>query len=242
MTTRRRHLGPGSILFIVALLVISLTSVPARLRNSELPSTVDLTAKEKELVAEINLMRSDPPKYAAYLEQSKKYYTGKGYKPPGQAHSLTTFEGVAAVDEAIKVLRETKPLPPQAVSPGMCMAARDHVMDLGKTGKTGHRGTDGSTPDVRVNRYGRFLGSIGENIIYETATARELVIGWLVDDGVPNRGHRKNLLSLTYGYLGVAVGAHAEFGEMCVLTFAGEYVEAKTTPPPKKPKPPVRKM
>lgn len=201
----------------------------------------ELTAREKELIQEINQLRADPAKYAIYLEQSKKYYKGKDYKPPGETQSLTTIEGVSAVDEAIKALRATKPLPPYSMSTGMCRAAKDHVKDIGKTGNTGHKGTDGSTTESRVNRYGRFSNGIGENIIYESANVRDAVMGWLVDDGVPNRGHRRNLLSPTYRYLGAAVGEQSEYGSMCVLTFAGEYVELKTTPATTKPKT-VKKM
>jgi uncharacterized protein YkwD len=160
----------------------------------------------------------------AYLEQAKKYYNGKNYKPPGQV-ALATVEGVAAVDEAISALRAAKPLSPFSLSKGMSMAAKDHVKDLGSTGNVGHKGTDGSTVEVRVSRYGNFSNGIGENIVYQNDTAREVVIGWLIDDGVATRGHRRNLLSASYRYLGVCVGTRSSYGSMSVLTFAGEFAE-----------------
>ena len=59
----------------------------------------------------------------------------------------------------------------------------------------------------------------GEAIQYGFADAREIVIFLLVDDGVPDRGHRKVLLDPGYHYVGVGVGAHAKFEKMCVLDF-----------------------
>ncbi|MBV9958874.1 MAG: CAP domain-containing protein [Acidobacteria bacterium] len=183
-----------------------------------------LTAPEKALVREINLLRSNPQGYIQYLEQAKKYYKGKDYIMPGQP-VLTTVEGVSAVDEAIAFLRSAKALSSYSLSKGMCLAAKDHVKDLGGTGSTGHKGTDGSTTEMRVNRYGNFSNGIGENIFYENESPREVVVSWLIDDGVASRGHRRNLLSNSYRVLGVSVGERNSYGSMCVLTFAGNYAE-----------------
>lgn len=227
MIHQRRNCVLIKSLSIVALVAFTLPAFGVR-ANYEVPQPTDtLTPTETELVKEINLLRSDPVKYVVYLEQMKKYYKGKDYKPPGQTMSLVTIEGVSAVDEAIAALRGMTPLPPYTMSPGMCSAAKDHAKDMGRTGNSGHRGTDGSTVEMRVSRYGTFSNGIAENIFYESSGAREAVLGWLVDDGVANRGHRRNLLSTNYRYLGVAVGEPTEAGSMCVLTFAGSFVESK---------------
>jgi uncharacterized protein YkwD len=227
--------------FVIAFSFLASTVAGGRGNNATSSVADFLTPTEQELAAEISLLRSDPPKYAMFLEQSKKYYKGKDYKPPGQTMALTTIEGVAAVDEAIKALRAAKPLPTYTMSPGMCLAAKDHAKDLGRTGNTGHKGTDGSTVETRVTRYGTFSNGIGENIYYESSGARDAVIGWLVDDGFPSRGHRRNLLSTEYRYVGVAVGDKSKTGSMCVLTFAGAFVETKAGTATSKPTA-VRKM
>lgn len=230
MNPRNRNYVVATTFLILSLLFVNLPSAGARESGSDLEKVDYLSSPEKDLAREINLVRSNPQQYAAYLEQSKKYYKGKDYQPPGKAARLTTVEGVSAVDEAIAALRATKPMPSFALSKGMTLAARDHVKDLGRTGNTGHKGTDGSSTEARCNRYGSFSNGIGENIVYQTDSPREVVIGWLVDDGVASRGHRRNLLSANYRYIGVAVGDRTDFGSMCVLTFAGSYAEMLNAP------------
>lgn len=193
--------------------------------NLPLPKLEFLTPLENEIIAEINLARAQPQAYAAYLEEMKKFYVGNQVQRPGQPPEMTV-EGVTALDEAIKFLRAAQPLPPLQVFKGMSLAARDHANDLGTSGNTGHRGNDGSTPNARVSRYGDWANSVGENIVYQAATsARESVIGLIIDDGIPTRGHRKNLFDSTYRVAGISLGARSSLGTLCVITFAGGFSE-----------------
>ncbi len=226
MNPRNRSLTVAAISIFSVLLFLALPANSGRAASGSDVETADyLSPFEKDLIREINLLRADPAGYVANLEQMKKFYKGKDYQRPGQP-TLMTNEGVGAVDEAIAFLRTAKPLPPYSLSKGMTLAAKDHVKDLGKTGNSGHKGTDGSSTEARVNRYGSFSNGIGENIVYQSDTAREIVLGWLVDDGVATRGHRRNLLSSNYRYIGVSTGERSSYGSMCVLTFAGAYAES----------------
>ncbi|HNR86959.1 MAG TPA: CAP domain-containing protein [Spirochaetota bacterium] len=183
-----------------------------------------LTQLEREVVDELNRVRTDPAGYAAHLEGMLKFFRGRRYERPG-AITLLTKEGAAAVQETIDFLKSAKPLPPFVPSPGMSRAAKDQVNDTGPKGLTGHQGTDGSSVGSRLNRYGTWRRSCGENISYGKNTAREIVIQLLVDDGVPSRGHRKNIFSPKFLRVGVGVGPHRTYRHMCVNTYAGEYVE-----------------
>jgi uncharacterized protein YkwD len=66
---------------------------------------------------------------------------------------------------------------------------------------------------------------IAENIAYGKLTAPMMVLGFIIDDGIPDRGHRKNIFNPELRYAGVARGDHKQFGIMCVIDFAGEYIE-----------------
>lgn len=48
----------------------------------------------------------------------------------------------------------------------MADAARDHAEDIGPKGIAGHEGSDGSTMQDRIERYGDWSGYIGENISF----------------------------------------------------------------------------
>ena len=141
---------------------------------------------------------------------------------PGEI-ALSTSEGVRALDECIRELLVAKPLPPLSPKKGLTLAARDHARDQAKTGATGHTGSDGSTPGTRINRYGKWDISVGENINYGNADAGKIVTSLLIDDGVPSRGHRKDLFNRTFSFVGVSVGTHPVYGRMCVMDFAGAY-------------------
>jgi hypothetical protein len=182
-----------------------------------------LTKIEKDVIIELNMMRTDPASYARhYLEPLKSLYQGKLLKYPGEI-PVSTSEGITALDECIKVLSNAKPLRPLFPKKGLIHAAREHAKDQGETGATGHTGSNGSTIISRVNRYGRWNISVGENIDYGNNDAGRIVAALLIDDGIPSRGHRKNMLDAAFGFVGVAVGSHKEYGHMCVMDFAGAY-------------------
>lgn len=183
-----------------------------------------LSPLEKEVVHEINLARSVPKDYASFLEQFKKYYDGKLIKIPNEAPVITE-EGVGALIEAIRYLRSTKSIPPFILSKGMSLGARDHVKDLASLRGSQHQGSDKSQPRDRVNRYGTWQKVIVENISFGHDRARNIVMSLLIDDGVPHRGHRKNIFNSDFRVIGVACGKHPHYETVCVITFAGGYIE-----------------
>jgi uncharacterized protein YkwD len=183
-----------------------------------------LSAVEQAIIREVNFARTDPAKYATFIEQMKPSYDGKRLIRDGEV-PLVTQEGAKAADEAIRFLRKQNPLAALKPSRGMSLAARDHVNDQGPRGDTGHEGSDDSQPWDRVSRYGSWESKTAENIAYGHSEAREIVIALIIDDGVRNRGHRKNIFDSEFRVIGVAIGEHAKFDTMCVMTFAGGFVE-----------------
>ena len=228
MIERRNRLISIHLKFVLAIYVSIFQIISLGLAQKQEIDIVQFPSSlEKEIIQELNLARQHPKKYACFLEQLKPYYVGKFIKRADEPTTLTD-EGVSAVDEAIRFLKSVKSVAPLKYSKGMSKAAMDHVKDQGQKGTLGHRGSDGSQPGDRVNRYGTWRWTVGENISYGRDKARDIVIGLIIDDGVPSRGHRDNICNSRYQFVGVACGHHKTFGTMCVITFAGEFVEKRS--------------
>ena len=178
--------------------------------------------REKAVLDELNIARTQPQKCATFVEEFKRgFKNDKSYVRHGV--NMITKEGVAAVDEAIAFLKKQNPIGAMTISRGLSLAARDHVNDIGPKGITGHGGSDKSQPADRMNRHGKFRRTAGENISFGPDEARQIVMQLIVDDGVPGRGHRTNIFKADYRTVGIAIGPHKTFRNMCVMDFADQF-------------------
>jgi hypothetical protein len=193
--------------FVFSCLIIIPNNVPE-------PDKEDLTADpnsardvsymskaEKEVVYFLNLARRDPKDFA------EKYI-----KP-----WLSSAEGKECYQEMLK----TKPMSVLKPSQTLSLAAQDHAKDMGDTGRQGHTGSKGSSLQTRIARHGKWQYTIGENCAYGYDSAQEIVVGLLLDVGVPGRGHRKNILNPAFRFVGVGIRPHKGYGTNCVQDFAG---------------------
>lgn len=182
-------------------------------------STEILSKKEAEILAELNLFRTNPKHYVKYLEDFLKTFDGKYFRTLDGV-MLSSAEGTKPVEEAIAALKQTNSLPEFKVVEGLAKAAAAHAQDLVKNNKSGHRGTDGSFPADRVARFGLPTSSVFENISYGAKNARDIVLNMLIDDGSAARNHRKNLLNPQLKSVGLAVGENKEAGFFCILVLS----------------------
>ncbi|PYI93592.1 MAG: CAP domain-containing protein [Verrucomicrobia bacterium] len=180
-------------------------------------------ASGRAVIREMNLARQNPALYATFVQELRSRMSGNVLVLPGHTR-IRTKEGTAALDDAIRFLKSAQPLPPLAFSRGMSRAAADHCADQAGGG-FGHEGRDRSHAGQRIARYGNFSGGWAENISYGKASARDVVLALIIDDGLPARKHRKNIFNPIYNFAGAAFGRHARFGTMCSMDFAGGYAE-----------------
>jgi len=188
-----------------------------------------LSNNEKDVILEMNKARADPKKYAElYIQPMLQYNWGGPFGPnsylaPGKAVYTSTQEGKNGIQLCINDLAKRQNMPPLNPEKGLFLAARDHVNDTGPKGITGHTGNDKSTMAQRINRYGKWSGGSGENISYGYSIGRDIVVQLLIDDGVPNRGHRNNILNKNFKVAGNSIGNHTKFTYMCVINYANDY-------------------
>jgi len=181
-----------------------------------------LNELEQEVIHELNKVRSNPKRYSEeYIEELITAFNGNLYIYPGQ-DPVKSKEGVKPLMECIQVLRNTKPLPILNPAEGLAKASRILVNDQ-QFGGIGHITRNGSTPQKRIEKYGKWDINSGEDITYGSFEARQIVIALLIDDGVPDRAHRKNVLNPLYHFAGVAYGKHPSYQAMCVIDYAGDY-------------------
>jgi uncharacterized protein YkwD len=225
-----RRYAPYASLLACALL---LCPTAARAQQLAAASGATYAALEQEIASEINLARTRPADYAAFVEQFRQHYHGREFRQPGKP-TFVTEEGVAALDEAVNFLRAAKPLQALAVSDGMCSGAKELVADQTASGATGHKGGDGSFCEQRLGRFGAWTDPVGENLSYGLDTARERVVSLLIDDGFASRGHRTRLLSPAFKVVGVACGGH-KMGAVCVITLAAGFTQKSAGPSARKP-------
>jgi len=180
-----------------------------------------LTEIEKNVVLEMNMVRSNPKQYGElYIKPKLSKFDGMQFDL-GDNHWLLTNEGTKAVVECIKVLNEAKPCDLVYPNKKLRTMSKYHADLQGETEQTGHDTPAGETLNQRIKRLKIPYYCYAENIIYGHNSARDIVVGFLVDDGVPSRGHRITIINNFYNKIGVYFGVHKKYKCMCVIDFVG---------------------
>jgi len=176
---------------------------------------------EKEMIAEINLVRSDPAGYIKYIDyyhdlaklnldhfgKGKRNYSlsityekvnGVGHKKKVDTIWSNEYEEeVHAVESLLKDLESMPPLSILEPDKGIYNAARKHGLDQDRHNwSLGHMGSDGSWPWERIRKFSPMMITGNENLAgrFPEPTARDIVIQLLIDSGIPDYGHRHNML------------------------------------------------
>ena len=185
-----------------------------------------MTEFDQELLKWHNQMRTDPKSFIEELEAFNKTFSGKQVtiKIGEKDVTLNTNEGTKPVTELIEFLKEQEPLEPLSMNEALRNASCLHVQDQGLAGEEGHKSTNGSTFAERMreghlNRPGFLLA---ENIAYGSSDAKSALLTLAIDDGVPSRGHRKNIFAAHFRQVGICNGKHKLLQHMAVLIYRGK--------------------
>jgi uncharacterized protein YkwD len=183
---------------------------------ADLPSPL-----ERQVLADIDAARADPAAYARALQAYRARFVGRQVRDPDIGELRLTAEGALAVDDAVAALQARTPAPPLVESPLLARAAADLAGEQGRTGAVGHFGPHGESLADRVRRYGEVRGVVAEGISYGQPDAAAVVRALVVDDGVADRSHRRDLLDPHLRYAGVSCGPHPIYRTLCVIDYAG---------------------
>jgi len=176
---------------------------------------------EKAMIREINLLRSDPAGYIAYIQEyaeiTKKHpeLIGSGQMKYSLTFNYMLVDGVEklksidtvwldkpedeseAIASLIADLKKTPPLTILKPDKGIYEAVKSYAKDQDKHAwELKHIGSDGSWPWDRIRKFSPGMAEGNENIAsrFPQPTVRQVIIQLLVDTGIPGYGHRYNLL------------------------------------------------
>jgi uncharacterized protein YkwD len=187
-------------------------------------TTIDYRQLERDVFAELNAARTNPTGYAARVAATLPDYHGNLLTRPGWPVAVRTVEGTAAAREAIAALRAQPRENALVLDEGLSRAARVLADDQSRTGAVGHTASDGSSPSDRISRFGTWGLSNAENVDYgHAASGRDIVEDLVIDDGVRDRGHRRNVFDPAAHVVGIACAPHPRYGTVCVIDQAGVF-------------------
>ena len=173
------------------------------------------------VIAEMNRCRQNPKEYAeTVLRKRLECFIYDKIYIDANGKRIKTKEGRGRVLEVIDELKGMDPIEPLAYDEGLANAARFHCSDIGPSGHTGHNSRDGTSMGDRLKRYVKDRITMGENIDYGNSSAEDIVVNLVIDDGVTNRGHLKNIMNSSFRRAGVALGPHKKYKYMCVIDFS----------------------
>ena len=156
---------------------------------------------QESILAEINRVRTNPQGYADWLEAQKKYFQGNTLELPGEK-PIRSNKGRDALEEAITWLQKLEPLSTLASSSQLVNTAKEQI--------------DTSISNQESNN------SQQVNISYGKYTAEGIVMQLVVDDGYPDRPHRRSILNPNIQLTGIICDAHEQYDTVCAIAYPGD--------------------
>ena len=159
----------------------------------------------RQLVDEINAVRTNPAAYASKVEGYIPYFQDKILKLPDQRVAIKTQEGAAAYEECVNFLKSAEPTAAHVPSRGLTRIANDFLSGVQSVDPS-----QISTIDMNsiIDKYGAFQGNFSRAMEFGGNTPEQVVINLLVSDGDKTRSQRDALLNPILKRIGVSQGKH----------------------------------
>lgn len=158
--------------------------------------------QEQELLELINYCRTNPDDFSQKV--ALPYIKEKGLTHLKEGKSL------------IRTLLKIAPLLPLRMTDDLNQMAEEYALEMGRKGFTGHRSFTSRFKNNNVK-----YDFTGENCSYGYNSALDIIMQLLIDEGIPDYGHRKNLLSKDFQYTGISIQPHKKSEWTCVIEFGG---------------------
>ena len=158
------------------------------------------TDQEQYMLEQLNQARMNPQAAAVRVTSNLT---------PDIVSTLAYYNvNLNATEQAIA---STPAKPPLAWNPDLAAAAQSHSQDMATNQFQSHTGSDGSSPDQRMQQAGYTnASSTGENAFAYADSVDEAMQAFLIDWGVSDQGHRRNILqpnvSSSNAYQSVGIG------------------------------------
>ena len=155
----------------------------------------------KQILEEINSVRTNPSGYVDKILKYKDYFKGKILYIPGEKVGIQTNEGASAYEEAANYLKTAKNNEAFIPSKGLTNIANDY---LNKVLEVGMDKIDDIDMNDIIDEYGSFTKQFNQLLELGSTTVEQIVISLLVSDGDSTREYRKHLLSPNLKKIGIA--------------------------------------
>lgn len=232
---------------LIGLLLVSHMGIA---QNRDFYSREELTKLlNEEIQKEINWVRQDPERYRNIVKEEgrldPKKYQSEGNrkwfiveKSEYYESKETTHEGISAYREMDRFLKKQESLVVYTYEKGLRAEAKKQCEYIFRSGNFSHDRPDGKGLSYVKKLKGDGLMLVGEVLAkldnkiapgqYNntelnakiSAIAQEIVTGWIVDDGIPNRGHRSAVFHKEHKYFGAYCLIDENGTVICAVEFS----------------------
>ena len=175
----------------------------------------------RQLVEEINSVRTNPSGYAEKINKCVPYFQGNILRMPESRVAIKTQEGAAAYEECVNFLRSAEATEAHTASRGLTRIANDFLSGVQSVDPSQIGSIDMNTI---IDKYGSFVGNFARAMEFGSTTAEQVVMNLLVSDGDKTRSQRDCLLNPVLKRVGVAFGKHDIYGHVTVIVSCTKFV------------------